>query len=541
MSETKIIKAVIYCRVSSKRQETDGTGLDSQATTCGEYARYRGYTVVRKFEDGRSGKFASRPGMKAMLAYLREHRKERFVVVIDDISRLARDIRAHLKLRDEIARVGARLDSPTMQFSESRDLGLEEGVKALFAQEQRVKNAEQTRSRMRARVQNGYYVFAKPVGYRWHKRRGQGSVLVRDEPVASIVQEALEGYASGRFQIQAEVKRFLEAQPEFPRVSGGIVLNQTVTNILTRSVYAGLIEAPEWGISLRKGHHEPLISVETFRKIQARLNGGARTPNRADLDVEFPLRGFVLCGDCGSPLTACYSKGRTALHPYYLCFKRGCQSYRKSIRREAIEQEFEGLLQGMTPPPSVLHVTRMRLEDLWNHRLASQADRASSLKAELVRIERDVEKLLDQIVEVSEPVVMRAFQNRIGKLEAQKLEVSEKIANCGRTLGSFDETVRTAFDLLENPLKIWGSERFEHKRAVLKLAFAERPAYVRNQGFRTPNPALPFKALADFSGGKTEMARPTGFEPATCSFGGCHSIHLSYGRVRGRILRSFHR
>jgi hypothetical protein len=45
---------------------------------------------------------------------------------------------------------------------------------------------------------------------------------------------------------------------------------------------------------------------------------------------------------------------------------------------------------------------------------------------------------------------------------------------------------------------------------VLKLAFADRLTYVRNEGFRTPNLALPFKVLADLKSSKSEMARPGG-------------------------------
>jgi hypothetical protein len=76
-------------------------------------------------------------------------------------------------------------------------------------------------------------------------------------------------------------------------------------------------------------------------------------------------------------------------------------------------------------------------------------------------------------------------------------EISEKIANCGRPLRSFDETLRTSLDFLANPCNLWTSERLEHKKSVLKLAFADRLTYVRNEGFRTPDLALPFKVLAD--------------------------------------------
>jgi hypothetical protein len=50
---------------------------------------------------------------------------------------------------------------------------------------------------------------------------------------------------------------------------------------------------------------------------------------------------------------------------------------------------------------------------------------------------------------------------------------------------------------------------------MLKLAFADRLTYIRNEGFRTPNLAIPFKVLADFRGAKSKMARPETFELPT--------------------------
>jgi hypothetical protein len=54
------------------------------------------------------------------------------------------------------------------------------------------------------------------------------------------------------------------------------------------------VESARWGISLRKGHHEPLISAETYRKIQERLVEGAKVPARKDISLDFP------CADLSS-------------------------------------------------------------------------------------------------------------------------------------------------------------------------------------------------------------------------------------------------
>lgn len=151
--------AVLYCRVSSAKQTTRGDGLSSQETRCREYAKFKGYEVARVFKDDASGSLINRPGMQAMLSYLQKNKRKSHVVIIDDISRLARGLEAHLQLRAAISKAGAILESPSIEFGEDSDSILVENLLASVSQHQRQKNSEQTKNRMRARVQNGYWVF----------------------------------------------------------------------------------------------------------------------------------------------------------------------------------------------------------------------------------------------------------------------------------------------------------------------------------------------------------------------------------------------
>jgi site-specific DNA recombinase len=481
-------KAVIYCRVSSTKQKLEGSGLDSQEHRCRQYADLKGYDVEAVFPDDASGggDFMNRPGMVALLSYLDAQPSKDYVIIFDDLKRFARDTEFHIKLRREFLTRGAKIECLNFKLDDSPEGKFVETIFAAQGELEREQNRRQVVQKMTARVEKGYWVFSPPIGYKYASDRGHGKILVRDEPIASILAEALEGFASGYLQTQAEVKRFLETKPAFPRDGPNDEVRwQRVQRILSQQIYAGYVGVPTWGVTPRLGHHEAIISLETFERIQERVKGKAKAPSRKDISEDFPLRGFVLCDDCGEAMTSCWSKGRNKLYPYYLCDTRGCESNRKSVSRDKIEDGFAEILQSLQPTKELFALAKLMFKDAWSMRLAESHQQKDQIAAQLRETEKQVETLLERIVESDNPIVIKAYEAKIGKLERKKLLLAEKAAQTIPGKGRLEEFIEPALNFLANPWNLYENGSLAFKRTVLRLAFAEPLSYSRKKGYRT--------------------------------------------------------
>ncbi len=203
----------------------------------------------------------------------------------------------------------------------------------------------------------------------------------------------------------------------------------------------------------------------------------------------------MLCGDCETPLRSSWAKGKTKRYPYYLCQTKTCASYGKSIPRDKLEGEFSGIVKSLQPSKSLFALTRVMFRDIWNQRLAQAEEAVRTGKRQLADIEKQIETLLDRIMDASSTAVINSYEQKIGALEKSRTRLEDQLANCQPPKGKLEEILELSLQFLANPWKLWESGQITLQRTVLRLAFADRLVYDRFEGARTPKTALPFKAL----------------------------------------------
>jgi len=509
--------AVIYCRVSSKKQVQEGHGLSSQEATCRQYAQEQGFTVARVFRDdysGGGGDFWARPGIRALLEFL-EGQEEEYAVIFDDIKRFARDTLFHLKLRQELAVRMAYPLCPTFRFEDSPEGEFVETVIAATAQLERQQNRRQVIRRMKARLEAGFWAFPAPLGYRFTRRQGQ-KLLIPDEPVAGVVREALENVAAGQLPTQRAVVRYLmHHNIRSGRGRDGTYSPSAIRRLLEHDIYCGWCTCQRWNVRVR-GRHEPLITDSTHRQILARLEALRKTAafpktSRAD----FPLRGKVRCKHCDRAITPYWAQGRSQKYPYYRCGSSGCVN----IRQEQIEKRFLERLWEAVPSPGAVDLFERVIVDAFGDRKPGRHTGKQARISRLAAIDEETARLVDALSRAPSEVVRRVYEEKIAALQAERESIEGK-QNQFEPAFEVEPVLEKGRDILRDPHGTWQGGTLRKQRLVQNLVFEAPISFNREEGFRTAEFSLLFRLLAVSEQGESSLvdAVKAGLNPVAEEF-----------------------
>jgi site-specific DNA recombinase len=507
-------RSIIYCRVSSERQKHEGHGLESQEHRCREFASRNAYEVERVFCDSFSGggDYTKRPAMSEMLKYMDSKPFNSYVVIFDDLKRLARDTEQYIKLKKAFLLRGATVQCLNFTFDDTPEGVYFETVMAAHAQLEREHNRRQVLQKMKARLELGYWCFPDvPVGYKYKSDPVHGKLPVLIPKSSKLLKEALEGFASGKFMEQEDVRKFLERN----NINDGRpVYLQYVKRLLTKVFYAGYIEYEPWEVSRRQARHEALIDLAIYNRIQERLNSKTTTHIKKVLNDDFPIRGFVLCSCCRKPMTASWSTGRNGKkHPYYRCKTKVCSERNRSINKETIEKEFEAILANIKPSCHVLNLTKAILSDVWTKKEAELAEKRKVINSELIKIESERVRFLQLIPRATSETVVVAYENQIDELLKKELVLKGSLMSFDKHKPNIETALDILFDFLKNPLKQWQNGNIYTKKLVLSLVFEQNLAYNRKSGFETAFLSLPLRVFTLPEGQKSSLVEMPGIEP----------------------------
>lgn len=508
--------ALIYCRVSSKRQVEEGHGNESQEKHCRDYADSHGYKVEKVFaEDGVSGGKLDRPTFNKLIDYLDKNKSKKYVLIFDDLKRLARDVDVHFKLKKQISDRGSTVESPNFRFEDTPEGLFIEQIIAAQAQLEKNQNQRQVIQKMKARLELGYWPFCPPPGLINQKDPVRGKVLTSREPYASIFKEAIEKYADNYLNTLEEVRSFIVKRYEDFGVIGKLSLNGAF-NILTEELYYGYIQYKPWGIPMKKGQHTGFIAPERYHQIQNKLFSRSRPKARIDYNPLFPLRGIILCSVCKKSMTGSRNKGRNTHYPNYWCKTKNCERHYKIVRNTKVHKDFEGLLEDAEPPGEIIILTKRIIIDTWNNKEAIVIKDADYKERRMREIDGLIKNTTDVMIKTKSENVGKICEGEIDKLVLEKngiegnLNIQPKFSQ--EKLGTATNAV---LDVLGKPLLLWKNEDQEIRKIIVYMYFDTRPVYDLKTGFGTNTLALPITLMSKLLKGQSMRVEMPGIEPGS--------------------------
>ncbi len=198
------MKAIIYCRVSTKEQADQGFSLDGQEKECRTFAENNDYEVENVFiEKGESAKTQDRTQLKNLIKYCVKNKKEISCLIVWKLDRLTRNVGDYAELTKHFASLEILILSATENNEDNSTGKLMRNIISSFAQYENDVKRDRTITGMKRAIEDGRWAWRAPIGYKQTRDDLKKPLLVpTDESI--FVIEAFE-LANARLHTQVEI------------------------------------------------------------------------------------------------------------------------------------------------------------------------------------------------------------------------------------------------------------------------------------------------------------------------------------------------
>jgi site-specific DNA recombinase len=462
-------RCAIYARFSSEKQ--NALSIDQQIRKCRQHADRENLRVLDEciFSDlAISGATSERPGLQRLLAAAQTKPRPFDVILVDDTSRLSRDLGDTDRIVKRLKFAGLRVCFVAQGFdSDSESAGILTAIFGGINEQFRVDLGKKTFRGVEQRAVDGLHTGGRVFGYRhvpiesttkqdsYGRPAIEGVRLQVDPNQAPTIRRIFERYAGGHSmkKIAVELNRDGIPSPQPREGRPQSWAQSSVRHILLNERYRGVvlwgktkkIRSPETGKRLyrrkpesdwrrREIPEQRIVSEELWKRTHDRLKlvqdlygvrGGLRRGRAAASPYLFT--GLLECSECGGSITIVSGHCKKRADSRYGCSRhaqRGNSVCKNNllIRRQDLERQLLAGLEERVLHPDVVAYTLKRFEEELAKALAARNQGDADLRRQVSELERGIANQLRGLSDgysVSITAEITKLENQLASVQAR--------------------------------------------------------------------------------------------------------------------------
>lgn len=431
IKEDKCTKAIVFARVSSKRQKDEGVSLEVQMEKITNYCRDKRLKIIKEFCIDESSMRGERKQYHQMLD-LAQSCEGKVAIVVNYVDRLQRssdDSYLINKLRKE-GKIEVHFINENLiihKDSKSSDLTFW-SIHVLMANAQVNNMTDKVKDSQAKNWAAGKWQGAAPLGYLNRRDEDNKAFIIMDPIRAPIIKRLYQEFATGLHTVTSiwRLSKELGLYSKMKKKKGCLVTRNTVYEALTNPFY--------YGEMCVKGEliphiYEPLVSKELFDQVQELFikNG---THNRCNIKEYtnscYTFKRIIHCKECGGLITPEKKTKKSGREYVYLrCGHSGKVCHQGIVNEQVIiEQLKKEVLNKLTLPLSLQEVLKKQLLKNLNDTSQFNAIFKANITSKLNELKFKEENLLDfylegKLSQITYETKKKAIDKEIKELETR--------------------------------------------------------------------------------------------------------------------------